>query len=600
MVHLYWIAFLGSSNRMVRKTTVRGAISPSLIKLGCESSRFSKFEPMFSIARLTLPNLQRSTTVLTRAIISFVLALPCDHKGIMTINARTKMLVLSLTLVMAMPTPAPSSSAPANGTIVQIVRAGQSTPDATAAFTPAIELLGFNNRGQVAFRSSHTGMTGAALNSRIYVGSPDNLTEIVRVGQPAPDRNGVFSSLTQRPNDPQCVIRFWTIFAQSSLLSINSNGQMAFLGLLSGTNSGAQDNTGIFLRGASSIVQIARSGQSVPDGSGVFSGFGLPVVNSNGSVAFAASVLGLGGRPTNCTMGIFLAKDTSLIPIARSNISASVGTQLITGLGDWTFNNKDQFAFVGNLTLEQPNSVLYLAKGNSWIEIARAGQPAPDGNGQFLSFSHPVLNDEGQVVFRSVLTGTKGGTHDNIGIFLAKSGRLLQIVRSGMPAPDGNGTLAGVNFPRLNNAGQVTFEASYTGTSGGGRDNTAIFMYADGRGLKQLVRAGPRAQDGNGRLAAVGRSRINGQGQVAFEATFIETREGANDNTGILLADGDNIVGIVRAGQPVPDGNGKFSAVGPSFLNDAGQIAFYGALRGTTQDEYNYSGIYIWSPVLKK
>ena len=114
------------------------------------------------------------------------------------------------------------------------------------------------------------------------------------------------------------------------------------------------------------------------------------------------------------------------------------------------------------------------------------------------------------------------------------------------------------------------------------------------------MRAGPRAQDGNGRLAAVGRSRINGQGQVAFEATFIETREGANDNTGISLADGDNIVGIVRAGQPVPDGNGKFSAVGPSFLNDTGQIAFYGALRGTTQDEYNYSGIYIWSPVLKK
>ncbi len=520
----------------------------------------------------------------------------------MTINARTTTMVLSLTLVMAMPPLAASSSTPANGTIVQIVRAGQPTPDATAIYTPALEILGFSNKGQVVFRSSHTGMTGAALNSRIYVGSPDNLTEIVRVGQPAPDRNGIFFSLTQQPYDTQlCFKRFFGIATRSAFLnSMNSNGQLAFLGLLSGTSSGTQDNTGIFLWSASSIVQIVRAGQSVPDGSGVFSAFGLPVVNSDGAVAFSASVLGLGERPPNCKMGIFLAKGTSLIPIARSSISVSDGTLLMTGLGDWAFNNKDQVTFVGYLPLERPNGVLYLAKRNSLIEIARAGQPAPDGNGQFLSFSHPVLNDEGQVVFHSVLTGTKGGTRDNQGLFLATSGRLLQIVRSGMPASDGNGTLALVNFPQLNNVGQVAFVASYTGTSGGGSDNTAIFLYTEGSELRQIARAGPRAPDGNGRIAIVGRPRINAQGQVVFEATFTETREGGNDNTGIFLSDGSTNVLIVRAGQPAPDGNGKFSGVGPPLMNDSGQIAFYGTLIGTPQAEYDYAGIYIWSPVLKK
>jgi len=35
-------------------------------------------------------------------------------------------------------------------------------------------------------------------------------------------------------------------------------------------------------------------------------------------------------------------------------------------------------------------------------------------------------------------------------------------------------------------------------------------------------------------------------------------------------------------------------------MNDSGQIAFYGTLIGTPQAEYDYAGIYIWSPVQRK
>jgi hypothetical protein len=502
-----------------------------------------------------------------------------------------------------------------DGTISQIVRAGQPTPDASTAFTPALEILGFNNEGQVAFLSSHAGTTGAVLNSRIYVGSPDNLTEIVRVGYPAPERDGTFSSFSSYvlyPLDLTCPIEYFssmllprerlTAMTPGPFYSFNSKGQLAFLAGLIGTIGGKNMNVGVFLGSPGSVTQITRSGQPVPDGSGLFSTFSVPVVNDNGVVAFQASVLSSSGRQ-NCLTGIFLGRSPALTQIAKSGQSAPNGAGIFSGFNTPVINNKKQVAFVGYLsgsTQGHPNSALYRADGATLIELARVGQPAPDGNGRFLSFGTPALNDQGQVTFQALLTETKGGQRDTHGVFLATGGGLRQIARSGMPAPDGNGTIRDFSFPLLNNAGQVTGVATYTGTSSGGSDDTAIFLYTEGKELKQIARAGSRAPDGNGRIAAVGRPWINRQGQVAFQATFIESREGANDNFGIFLGDGDTLVEIVRAGQPAPDGNGKFSGVGYFFMNDAGQIAFYSTLRGTPQAEYDYAGIYIWSPVQRK
>jgi hypothetical protein len=524
--------------------------------------------------------------------------------------------VLTLTLTSIPVTGEGLAVEPApTGTIVQIVRAGQPTPDASTAFTPALEILGFNNEGQVAFLSSHTGTTGAALNSRIYVGSPENLTEIVRVGRPAPDRDGTFSAFSSYvlyPLDITCPIEYfssmsppWETLAaktHGTFYGFNSQGRLTFLAGLIGTIGGTNMNVGVFLGSPGSVAQIARSGQPVPDGGGVFSTFSIPVVNDNGVVAFQSSILSSSGRQ-NCLTGIFFGRGTALTQIAKSGQSAPNGAGIFSGFSTPVINNKEQVAFVGYLsgsTQGLLNSALYRVDDATLIELARVGQPAPDGNGRFLSFGMPALNDQGQVAFQALLTETKGGQRDTHGVFLATDGGLRQLARSGQPASDGNGTIFDFSFPLLNNAGQVVVVATFTGTRGGGSDDTAIFLYTEDKELKQIARAGSRAPDGNGRIAAVGRPWINRQGQVAFQATFIESREGANDNSGIFLDDGDTLVEIVRAGQPAPDGNGKFSGVGYFFMNDAGQIAFYGTLRGTSRDEYDYTGIYIWSPGRKK
>jgi hypothetical protein len=260
-------------------------------------------------------------------------------------------------------------------------------------------------------------------------------------------------------------------------------------------------------------------------------------------------------------------------------------------------------AFVGYLpgfALGQANGALYLANGSTLVELARVGQIAPDGNGKFVSFSNPAINDQGQVAFQSVLTETNEGRRDINGIFLATAGRVVQIARSGQPAPDRNGTVLDLSFPVLNNEGQVTFAVTYTGATRAKIQDTAIFRGAASGELRQIARAGFSAADGNGRVSAVGHPRINDKGQVVFDVSFIETREPGKDNTGIYLGDGETLVEVVRSGQPAPGERGKFAAIGHSLINDSGQIAFGAQLTDTHPAGYESAGIYIWSPGQKR
>lgn len=60
---------------------------------------------------------------------------------------------------------------------------------------------------------------------------------------------------------------------------------------------------------------------------------------------------------------------------------------------------------------------------------------------------NPYLNNIGQVAFSASLAGASGGAGiDDAGLFRGGSAGLIQIVRAGAPAPDGNGTFQ-TNFP---------------------------------------------------------------------------------------------------------------------------------------------------------
>jgi len=99
-------------------------------------------------------------------------------------------------------------------------------------------------------------------------------TKIIMVaGDHAPDGNGVFSS---------------TLLTVGGL---NDAGQAVFGAQLVATANGSVDNSGLFRGDGSTLVQIARTGQSFGPG-GVFSGAAVflanAALNQDGQVAFPA------------------------------------------------------------------------------------------------------------------------------------------------------------------------------------------------------------------------------------------------------------------------------------------------------------------------
>ena len=317
---------------------------------------------------------------------------------------------------------------------------------------------------------------------------------IALTGDTAPDGMGTFSD-----------------FGRTAAPSLNDAGQAAFLGYLATTSGGIIDSNGLFLGdGKSSLVQIVRSGQAAPDGNGSFSSSFYhvgPTLNNAGQVAF----YGILTRTDGHDGGIFRGNDKS-----------------------------------------------------GPVQIARAGDTAPDGNGTFSFFAEPsTLNESGQVVFHGVFTGTTGGFSDDRGIYIGDgTSSLLKIVRAGDPAPNGNGRFDyfGANGLALNDAGRVAFQGVLTHASGGANGGFGGIFHGDGTSSPiRIVRAGQIAPDGNGIFSGGDILSLNNAGQVSFIGSITETSGGINDGRGIFLGNGESsIASIVREGDSAPDGNGSF------------------------------------------
>src|SRR5437867_3583270 len=115
--------------------------------------------------------------------------------------------------------------------------------------------------------------------------------------------------------------------------------------------------------------------------------------------------------------------------------------------------------------------------------VATNGTPSPDGIGRIFSFfanapRGPSLNDAGQVAFRASLTGTGVGSTNDTGIFRGSAGNLSLLVREGQLAPDGANRFGSLvtfaDVPALNNAGQVAFAATLTGPGVGTTNDTPL------------------------------------------------------------------------------------------------------------------------------
>lgn len=219
--------------------------------------------------------------------------------------------------------------------------------------------------------------------------------------------------------------------------------------------------------------------------------------------------------------------------------------------------------------------------------LALVGDTIPGGNGTFSSFEPRLgLNDDGKVAFIAFLSDTPDYPDDAVGIYLADTQAMSQLVRTGQSVPDGNGTfrdfISGVDATlevALNDNGSVAFPAQLSGTSGGVNDNFGLFgVSADGV-VKQYLRASDAAPGGNGVFPyepPPSLPGIDNLGNTYFYSLLDGTSGGQKiDDRGVFQSDGGTLTALARAGDAVPGDTNTFVRILPWVASNlGGQVAF--------------------------
>lgn len=252
-----------------------------------------------------------------------------------------------------------------DGSLTLLAREGSPAPgtEDSVVFTSMIPGLSeYVGRGRIPIRAGlgGTGVT-AANNSGVWSQAGGNLHLVARKGASAPGTDaGVNFTGFQTPE-------------------FNDSGEPTFFALLSGTGvTPLFNDSGIWSEGGGTMHLVARAGMAAPGTAagirfGGLTGYGDPVINDAGQVAFYATLAGP-GVTTGDAKGIWAEGPNGLQLVARtgqgirlangatgiiSNFDLFRGSSPQTGRGT-IFNRNNQIAFWVNFT-GQTTSALIVA-----------------------------------------------------------------------------------------------------------------------------------------------------------------------------------------------------------------------------------------------
>jgi hypothetical protein len=236
--------------------------------------------------------------------------------------------------------------------------------------------------------------------------------------------------------------------------------------------------------------------------------------------------------------------------------------------------------------------------------VALSGQPAPGtpaGVNYAAFFGEPVLNDTGQVAYFADLVGSGVTAGNSQAIYAGPVAAPQLLARAGDAAP---GMAMGVNYssfrnaPALNDAGQVAYRATLTGSDVTFTDDQAI--YAGSLAAVQLVaREGgpaPGTSAGVNYLSFPSEPALNDAGQVAYSARLTGSGVAGDSDEATYAGPLAAPQLIVREGNAAPGASPgvnytEFNSLTPA-LNDAGQVAYRAELDGIGVTTQNYRAIY--------
>lgn len=464
--------------------------------------------------------------------------------------------------------------------------------------------IAINDAGQAVFRGIasdntsqglwfHTMMSGNALRA---------------VGGSAMPGGGTFPTGTSIINSP----------------TLNNAGHVAFrLGAQSGLFSDTGAGTGRIVLSADAVpgaggalyaTNAVASGSPLFNQAGQTGYIGLfaanttstPPVVITGATANAQAIMV--GNPGAGNQSIMVRQNDALLALDASGETRVGSFSNLT----MSFNNAGHFVTLANLqganvttgTGAAGNSTMVITNRSGSIDVlARAGSPAVDGAGmpsatdRYRTFGsgNTAFNNAGRVAFSATLKDAAGVSTSAGALFSdAGSGTLRQIARAGeaLPASITNATAgefagvtwgSGYNNLALNSAGDLAFQASALGNTGGTSNTSAIFRLnaADGS-LTKVQRNSDVAIPGGApdlsdvRFLNAGNIQMNDAGHMAFSATLTGTgvSVGLGNGSAIFAVDVDGTMStIARTGdlfQVAPGDLRTITSIG-GLTNSGGQ-----------------------------
>ncbi len=395
--------------------------------------------------------------------------------------------------------------------------------------------IGVNDQGQLAFvgRTAESPDDEFGDTEGYYLSGESGITVLVREGDGVPGGGKIFKLCI--PGALDCSYRYG---------GPDESGQITFAAALEDTPGGDSDNRALFIADSSGITQLVRKGDPVPGGNGVFADFFDPAgPNDSGQVAFIGRISGSSGGE-NDNEGIYLANESGVVELAREGNPVPGGNGTF---GDFVFltglNNSGQAAFNaildGTSGGESDNEAIYLASEAGITELARNGEPVPGGGGGMIdsSLSPTNPNEGGEVAFFASIRNGDEDVPIDTGIFLAGPSGTVKLIRTGDPGPGGIGKFSGFTLGRLNDSGQVIFRSRLFQ---GNKSAQGLYRVGPESSVTALAQAfQPAPPDGSLLFRTIedGFQGPNDSGLAFFRATLMNAdRTSTPNNIGIFLA----------------------------------------------------------------
>ena len=365
-----------------------------------------------------------------------------------------------------------STSAQTKFTLKQILQTGDDAP--VVPQLSFVDQFSLNDQGQVAFIG----------DGGLFLKSGANLMLLAGFGDPAPGGGR---------------------FIQASAPSINSNGEIVFVGSVT-----APSTSGLFLFSQGKITLLVANGAVSTTGDVVFPT--EPVITDAGAVAFVSNGIpdvALSGQ------GIFVVANGVITKIAVNGDAGPRG-QTFAGFDQPAMNSSGQMVFHASLQSPNPNPLtppdgLFFVSGSNITEIIGSGDTFPDGSMFFDTSGSPSINDAGQVAF----AGFVGGFAFDEGVYLYSGGNLTVVVPSFSSGPGGITFFEHINAA-INNAGQIAFESVVFDPDFG----FGVFVLSDNV-ISEIMLTGQSSPDGDTFEGLFGLA-INSSAQVVFASELLQ------------------------------------------------------------------------------